>query len=76
MCVLDTGASELQAIFRSFFFLCMADMSKQRLLFSLAVALIQAAGGWKGLSSALLTQGTLHVLCCGTAVYCGGESCK
>lgn len=53
----------------------MADMSKQRLLFSLAVALIQAAG-WKGLSSALLTKGALHVLCCGTAVYCGSESCK
>lgn len=48
-------------------FLCLTWVnSKYRLLFSLAVALIQAAG-WKGLSSALHVVGTLHVLCQGTA---------
>lgn len=78
MCLLHIGATELQAILMSIFLLlfwCVADMQNQRLLFSLAVALIQAAG-WKGLSSALLTKGTLHVLCCGAAVCCASESCK
>ena len=54
------GLTELKAILRSFFFF-LSDMSKQRLLFSLAIALVLAAG-WKGLRSALLAVGMLHVL--------------
>lgn len=70
MCVLDIGASELKAILRSFFFFfCLTwANSKQKLFFSLAVALAQAAG-WKGLSSVLLSMGIPHVLCQGAAAW-------